>query len=154
MSGSFTDAESMATERLLQQFDDVFHRRDPAALNDLVADDCVIENTRPAPDGARYEGKQACVALWTEIATNQNIRFERQHIIARGDPEEQAVTDLSRGSGDGDAHGSFHLNTPEGVVRGKSSRRRDGNKREMPARRLAGRVRDDTRRRSFRSKLV
>ena len=90
MSGSFTDAESVATERLLEQFDDVFQKRDPSALDRLVADDCVIENTRPAPDGARYVGKQACVALWTEIATNEAIRFERQHIIARGDRGEIA----------------------------------------------------------------
>jgi ketosteroid isomerase-like protein len=85
MSGSFTDAESVETERLLRQFDEVFHRHDPAPLDALVADDCVIENTRPAPDGARYVGKQACVALWTEIATNEAIRFENEEIIARGD---------------------------------------------------------------------
>jgi ketosteroid isomerase-like protein len=85
MSGSFTDPESVATERLLRQFDDVFLTHSPAALDALVADDCVIENTRPAPDGARYVGKQACVALWTEIATNMGIHFENEDIIARGD---------------------------------------------------------------------
>lgn len=85
MSGSFTDPESVATERLLKQFDEVFLKHDPGALAVLVADDCVIENTRPAPDGARYEGKQACIALWTEIATNKEIHFENEEIIARGD---------------------------------------------------------------------
>lgn len=90
MSYSFTDAESAATERVLTQFDAVFQKHDPAALGDLVADDCVIENTRPAPDGARYVGKQACIALWTEIATNQAIRFETESISARGDRGEIA----------------------------------------------------------------
>jgi ketosteroid isomerase-like protein len=85
MSASFTDQESVETERLLRQFDDVFHKHDPAPLDFLVADDCVIENTRPAPDGARYVGKQACIALWTEIATNEGLRFENEEIVARGD---------------------------------------------------------------------
>lgn len=85
MSGSFTDPGSVETERLLKQFDQVFLTHDPAALDRLIGDDCVIENTRPAPDGARYEGKQACIALWTEIATNKDIHFEPEEIIARGD---------------------------------------------------------------------
>jgi len=85
MSDSFTDHQSAVTERLLKQFDEVFLKHDPAALAELVGDDCVIENTRPAPDGARYVGKQACITLWTEIATNQGIHFETEEIFARGD---------------------------------------------------------------------
>ena len=85
MSGSFTDQESVATERVLKRFNEVFESHDPAALAEIVGDDCVIENTRPAPDGDRYVGKQACIALWTEIATNQGIHFENEEIFARGD---------------------------------------------------------------------
>jgi ketosteroid isomerase-like protein len=84
-SDSFTDAESVRTEAILQRFNDVFLSRNPAALPDLVADDCVIENTQPAPDGARHEGKDACVALWTQIATAPGVHFEPESIIARGD---------------------------------------------------------------------
>lgn len=90
MTDSFTDAESQATERLLREFNDVFLTHDPSALERLVADDCVVENTRPAPNGDRYVGKQACVALWTEIATNQAIHFEPENIFARGDRGEIA----------------------------------------------------------------
>ncbi len=67
-SGSFNDPESMQTEAILQRFNQVFLTHNPAALEVLVADDCVIENTQPAPDGARHEGKAACVALWTQTA--------------------------------------------------------------------------------------
>ena len=84
-SGSFTDAESRATEALLERFDAVFLTHDPAPLDELVADDCVIENTNPAPDGSRHEGKEACVALWTRIATNTDLHFDNESIIARGD---------------------------------------------------------------------
>jgi ketosteroid isomerase-like protein len=90
MRYSFTDPESVTTERILTQFNQTFLDHDPSALDALVADDCVIENTRPAPDGARYVGKQACIALWTEIATNEAIHFEPEHIFARGDRGEIA----------------------------------------------------------------
>ncbi len=71
-SGSFNDAESVRTEAILQRFNHVFLSHDPAALRDLIADDCILENTQPAPDGARHEGKDACIA-------------EPESIIARGD---------------------------------------------------------------------
>lgn len=83
--GSFDDAESIETEAILQRFNQVFLRHDPDALAELVADDCVIENTLPAPDGERFEGKQACIALWTEIATSPGVHFEPESIVARGD---------------------------------------------------------------------
>jgi ketosteroid isomerase-like protein len=84
-SGSFSDPESVQTAAILQRFNDVFLRHDPAALQELVADDCIIENTQPAPDGSRHEGKAACVALWTQIATMPGAHFEPESIIARGD---------------------------------------------------------------------
>jgi ketosteroid isomerase-like protein len=84
-SGSFHDAESVQTEAILQRFNQVFLKHDPAALQDLVADDCVLENTQPAPDGSRHEGKDACVALWTQIATMPGAHFEPESIIVRGD---------------------------------------------------------------------
>jgi ketosteroid isomerase-like protein len=84
-SGSFNDAESVQTEAILQRFNDVFLSHNPDALRDLVADDCVIENTQPAPDGSRHQGKEACVALWTQIATTPGAHFEPESIVARGD---------------------------------------------------------------------
>ena len=84
-SGSFNDPESIQTEAILQRFNEVFLNHDPAALPELVADGCIIENTQPAPDGSRHEGKDACIALWTQIATSPDIHFEPESIIARGD---------------------------------------------------------------------
>ena len=84
-SGSFDDALSVQTEAILQRFNQVFLTHDPAALPELVADNCIIENTQPAPDGSRHEGKDACIAVWTQIATNPGIHFEPESIIARGD---------------------------------------------------------------------
>jgi hypothetical protein len=84
-SDSFHDGESRATAAILERFNEVFLTHEPAALQDLVAADCVIENTGPAPDGSRHEGKTACVALWTKIATMPGTHFEPESIIARGD---------------------------------------------------------------------
>ena len=84
-SASFTDPDSRRTETILHRFNDVFMQHDPGALQDLVADDCRIENTQPAPDGALYEGKEACIGLWTRIATMTEAYFELESITARGD---------------------------------------------------------------------
>ena len=82
---SFSDPESARTAEILTRFDQVFLSHDPTALQELVAEDCVIENTQPAPDGSRHEGKEACIALWTKIATTHDIHFETERIMARGD---------------------------------------------------------------------
>src|SRR5581483_8166085 len=60
----FNDSQSVSTAAILTRFNQVFLSHNPADLDALVADDCVIENTRPAPDGSRHEGKAACIALW------------------------------------------------------------------------------------------
>lgn len=99
---SFNDPESIRTADILTRFDQVFLTHDPAALQELVADDCVIENTQPAPDGSRHTGKAACIELWTRIATNSDLHFETECIIARGDRGEIRWR-LSWGSEQGDA---------------------------------------------------
>lgn len=85
MTDRFNDPESARTAEILTRFNQVFMDNEPSALLDLVAEDCVIENTQPAPDGSRHEGRAACLQLWTGIATNPDIAFETESITARGD---------------------------------------------------------------------
>ena len=81
------DAEqSKTTAAIMQRFNDVFQRHDPSGLAALVAEDCVIENTVPAPDGARYVGRDACVALWSGIATAPGTRFDHRRDVRRRRP--------------------------------------------------------------------
>lgn len=96
-SESFTDSESRATEAILRRFNDVFMSHEPAGLADLVAENCVIENTEPAPDGSRHEGKEACIALWTRIATLPTAHFELEGIIARRPRRDPLAARLGRG---------------------------------------------------------
>ena len=57
----------------------------PAALPEIVSADCVIENTTPAPDGARYVGRDACVGLWSGIATAPGTRFDIEDVAVAGE---------------------------------------------------------------------
>jgi predicted SnoaL-like aldol condensation-catalyzing enzyme len=45
----------------------------------LMSDDCVFENTAPAPDGAVYSGKEAVTHYWQDFFTlspNAHINIE------------------------------------------------------------------------------
>ncbi|HVE55149.1 MAG TPA: nuclear transport factor 2 family protein, partial [Ramlibacter sp.] len=62
------------TRAIVERFNEAFQRHQPDLLTDLVADDCVLENTVPAPDGDRYVGREACLALWRAIASDLQSR--------------------------------------------------------------------------------
>lgn len=70
---------------VMQRFNEVFLRHDPTALRELVAADCVIENTTPAPNGARCIGRDECIAQWTQIATAPGTHFELEEVVTMGD---------------------------------------------------------------------
>jgi hypothetical protein len=80
-----TNKRSQATAAIMQRFNDVFQHHDPSELGALVAEDCIIENTVPAPDGARYAGHDACVALWSGIATAPGTHFDIEETFIAGD---------------------------------------------------------------------
>jgi SnoaL-like domain len=80
-----TDKRSQTTAAIMQRYNDVFQRHDPSELGAPVAEDCIIENTVPAPDGARYVGRDACVALWSGIATAPGTRFDIEETFVAGD---------------------------------------------------------------------
>jgi hypothetical protein len=73
------------TAEVMRRFNEVFLRHEPAALPELVAPDCIIENTTPAPNGERCVGRDACVAKWTEIATMPGTHFELEDVEAADD---------------------------------------------------------------------
>ena len=72
------------TAEVMRRFNDGFLRHDPDVFPALVAADCVIENTVPAPDGARHEGRAACLALWQGIAANCAAHFELEDVECHG----------------------------------------------------------------------
>ncbi len=50
------------TATVIQQYLDAFLHHDPTLLPELIAEDCVIEDIQPAPDGSRIVGRAACLA--------------------------------------------------------------------------------------------
>lgn len=76
---------SAETREILRRYHDAFRSHKPAALEDLVADDCVIENTGPAPNGSRHVGKAACLELWQGIVSMPDSHFEHEEIFVVGD---------------------------------------------------------------------
>ncbi|HEX4813360.1 MAG TPA: nuclear transport factor 2 family protein [Nonomuraea sp.] len=80
-----TDDAQRTTREVLDQYNDAFHQHDPGLLKDLIADDCVIEDSGPAPDGARHEGGPACLARWSELAANHALTFTPETAEIHGD---------------------------------------------------------------------
>ena len=51
-----------------------------------MTEDCVFENTNPAPDGERFEGQKAVRRFWEEFfASSPNARFEAEELVVSGD---------------------------------------------------------------------
>lgn len=73
------------TAEVIRRFNDAFQRHDPTLLSHIVAEDCIIENTTPAPNGARHVGREACLTLWTKIATSPGTHFDIEDVIVTGD---------------------------------------------------------------------
>ena len=73
------------TAEVIRRFNDVFQRHDPSDLPALIAEDCVIENTTPAPNGALLVGRDACVANWRHLATAPGTHFDLEDVFVAGD---------------------------------------------------------------------
>ncbi|GII76180.1 hypothetical protein Sru01_11620 [Sphaerisporangium rufum] len=72
------------TLAVINQFNDAFLKHDPALLDGLIADDCVLENSGPAPDGSRHVGGAACREFWSGIAAGAGS-FEPEEIWVAGE---------------------------------------------------------------------
>ena len=79
-----TSAET--TRMVIERFNEAFNRHNAEALALLLTDDTVFEDTSPAPDGRRIEGKAAVVEFWREWFTrNADSVFEAEDVIVTGD---------------------------------------------------------------------
>ena len=71
---------------LIGRYNEAFNRHDVDALASWLSDDTVFEDTSPAPDGRRIEGKAAVVAHWRDwFSRNADARFEAEDTIVAGD---------------------------------------------------------------------
>ncbi len=50
--------------RVVLEFKDAFNHHDVDGMMKLMSEDCVFENTAPAPDGTVHKGKEAEAQFW------------------------------------------------------------------------------------------
>ena len=74
-----------STIRIALAFHEAFNRHDVAGMMRLMSDDCVFENTYPAPDGAVYTGKQAVTQFWQDFfRESPQAHIEIEEIFGAG----------------------------------------------------------------------
>ena len=70
----------------VRHFNDAFNRHDVAGMMQLMSDDCIFENTAPAPDGTRYAGKAAVTAFWQEFfQASPHAHIEIEELVGLGE---------------------------------------------------------------------
>ena len=69
------ETRSSRTLQIMQRFNQAFLQHDGSLLDDLIAEDCVMENVEPTPDGTRYVGRKACLEFWQKLAHNRDGAF-------------------------------------------------------------------------------
>jgi ketosteroid isomerase-like protein len=80
------DEHGAATLQAIQRFNAAFNRHDVGAIMRCMTDDCVFENTSPAPDGQRYQGADAVRQCWEAFfSSSPRAAFETEEEFAVGD---------------------------------------------------------------------
>jgi len=86
MNNGELDPDPTTTETVVSRFNDAFNRHDVDAIMALMTDDCVFENTSPAPNGQRYEGQDAVRAFWEGMfAATPDAHFETEEFFTTDD---------------------------------------------------------------------
>ena len=71
---------------VVQRFHQALNERDLEGMLACLTEDTVFENTYPAPDGTRYEGRTAVRSFWKGfLEGSPAARIEAQEVFASGD---------------------------------------------------------------------
>ncbi len=80
------DTQTQSTIEVIKQFNEAFSQHDVPAVMALMTDDCVFDNTYPAPDGERFEGQEAVGRFWEEFfRSSPDSMFTSEEMITLGD---------------------------------------------------------------------
>lgn len=72
--------------RVVLAFNEAFNRHDVNGMMEYMSDDCLFENTHPAPDGTVYKGKQAVMRFWQEFfEQSPQAQIEVEEIFGLGE---------------------------------------------------------------------
>jgi ketosteroid isomerase-like protein len=77
---------SESTRTVIEQFNEAFNRHDVDAIMNWMSEDCVFENTRPAPDGTRITGHSAVRGFWEAFfQRSPHAHFETEDLVVFDD---------------------------------------------------------------------
>jgi ketosteroid isomerase-like protein len=80
-----TQSQEQTTRTAINNFNEAFNRHDADTLAAFLTEDTVFEDTSPAPDGHRIEGKAAVVNFWRGwFVRNADAHFDAEEIIISG----------------------------------------------------------------------
>ena len=100
--------------RIVLEFNEAFNRHDVAGMMQLMSDDCVFENTSPAPDGSLFSGREAVTRFWTEFFNQSpQARIEIEEIFGMG---ERCVMRWKYSWGEGHVRGVDIFKVEEGLI--------------------------------------
>lgn len=72
--------------RVVLAFNEALNRHDVPAMMQLMSEDCLFENTTPAPDGTVYKGKETVRRFWEEFFKHSpQARIEVEEIFGMGE---------------------------------------------------------------------
>jgi ketosteroid isomerase-like protein len=77
--------KTKGTAEIISQFNDAFRLHDASILNNLVAEDCIMEAAMPAPNGARTVGKKDSLIFWQQLIDEKETQFTPEEVIVMGE---------------------------------------------------------------------
>lgn len=105
--------------RMVLEFNEAFNRHDVMGMMKLMSDDCVFENTAPAPDGTVYAGKGAVTEFWQGFfRESPQAQIEIEEIFGFGD---RCVMRWKYHWGDGYVRGVDIFKVEDGLISEKFS---------------------------------
>ena len=85
MDGYDSDPAVEEVLRIVTHFNDMLNAHSVDGMLRFLTEDCVFENTYPAPDGARYEGLAAVRGFWDDFfLVDQDQTISIEEIFALG----------------------------------------------------------------------
>jgi ketosteroid isomerase-like protein len=111
--------ESELTESVIRRFNSAINDHDIDAVMDLMSEDCIFENTFPAPDGTRHVGQSMVrKELGDFLLSSPLAYFQEEELIACGD---RCVVRWLYKWGDGHVRGVDIMRVEDGKVSEKLS---------------------------------
>ncbi len=105
--------------RVVMQFNDAFNQHDVPAMMALMSEDCLFENTAPAPEGTVYKGQTDVRQFWESFfQESSQAHIEIEEIFGFG---ERCVMRWKYSWGSGHVRGVDVFKVRDGLITEKLS---------------------------------